>query len=394
MYDEFGVPQSVSMRRIVILREWNINANQCPVLKSTGLIGTIQVSKFKHLPQKTVMEVHFEVIPPGTAAAPHTSTPSDGVETPSVEFPPKSDPPPSDSDFKMSHLAVAESLPLNELPSLLEVLPGSDHATASDSSQIVTPWEVSAEGGIRYDKILHQFGCSPITESIVAKIERVTNRRAHHLLRRRIFFAHRDLEQLLDAYEAGKPFYLYTGRGPSSDALHLGHLVPFLFTKWLQDAFGVPLVIQLTDDEKFLFKENLDLEEAHHLAYENVKDIIAVGFDPRKTFVFSDLDYIRELYPTVLKIQKKVTYSQVRGIFGFAEGDNIGKVGFPAVQAAPAFPVCFPEFLGKETDIRCLIPQGIDQDPYFRMTRNGERATGERSRLVSGRFIPLPEIFA
>jgi tryptophanyl-tRNA synthetase len=40
----------------------------------------------------------------------------------------------------------------------------------------------------------------------------------------------------------------------SSEALHLGHLVPFHFTQWLQQAFGVPLVIQLTDDEKFLFK--------------------------------------------------------------------------------------------------------------------------------------------
>jgi tryptophanyl-tRNA synthetase len=39
-----------------------------------------------------------------------------------------------------------------------------------------------------------------------------------------------------------------------SEALHLGHLVPFHFTQWLQQAFGVPLVIQLTDDEKFLFK--------------------------------------------------------------------------------------------------------------------------------------------
>ena len=43
-------------------------------------------------------------------------------------------------------------------------------------------------------------------------------------------------------------------QGPSSEALHLGHLVPFMFTKWLQDAFKVPLVIQLTDDEKFLWK--------------------------------------------------------------------------------------------------------------------------------------------
>ena len=43
-------------------------------------------------------------------------------------------------------------------------------------------------------------------------------------------------------------------QGPSSEALHLGHLIPFMFTKWLQDAFDVPLVIQVTDDEKRLWR--------------------------------------------------------------------------------------------------------------------------------------------
>jgi tryptophanyl-tRNA synthetase len=76
---------------------------------------------------------------------------------------------------------------------------------------------------------------------------------------------------MLDLYEKGTKFYLYTGRGPSSEALHLGHLIPFQFTKWLQNVFDCPLVIQLTDDEKFLFKADLKLEECHRLAYENVK---------------------------------------------------------------------------------------------------------------------------
>lgn len=51
-------------------------------------------------------------------------------------------------------------------------------------------------------------------------------------------------------------------------------------------------MIQLTDDEKFLWKENLTVEEANRLAYENVKDIIACGFDKEKTFIFSDMDYL------------------------------------------------------------------------------------------------------
>jgi tryptophanyl-tRNA synthetase len=59
----------------------------------------------------------------------------------------------------------------------------------------------------------------------------------------------------------------------------------------LQDVFDVPLVIQLTDDEKFLWKD-LKLDEARRLAFENAKDIIACGFDIEKTFIFSDFDFI------------------------------------------------------------------------------------------------------
>lgn len=99
------------------------------------------------------------------------------------------------------------------------------------------------------------------------------------------------MHSILNQYEAGKPFYLYTGRGPSSQSMHLGHLIPFIFCKWLQEIFDVPLVIQLTDDEKTLWKD-IKLEEAHRMAYENAKDIIAIGFDVNKTFIFSDFDYI------------------------------------------------------------------------------------------------------
>jgi tryptophanyl-tRNA synthetase len=92
-------------------------------------------------------------------------------------------------------------------------------------------------------------------------------------------------------YEKKIPFYLYTGRGPSSEALHIGHLIPFMFTKWLQDTFGCLLVIQITDDEKYFWKK-MELPTSYRLGRENVKDILACGFDVTRTFIFSDLDYV------------------------------------------------------------------------------------------------------
>ena len=80
------------------------------------------------------------------------------------------------------------------------------------------------------------------------------------MLRRNIFYAHRDLNWLLDEYEKGNKFYLYTGIAPSR-TMHIGHLVPFLFTKWLQDRFGVEVYLQIPDEEKYLIKEGLTLRD-------------------------------------------------------------------------------------------------------------------------------------
>ncbi|KAL5099318.1 hypothetical protein RYX36_003645, partial [Vicia faba] len=198
-----------------------------------------------------------------------------------------------------------------------------------------------------------------------------------------------DFAEILNAYEKGDKFYLYTGRGPSSEALHLGHLIPFMFTKYLQDAFKVPLVIQLTDDEKFLWK-NLTVDECRRLARENAKDIIACGFDISKTFIFSDFDFVGgAFYRNMVEVAKRVTYNQAVGIFGFTGEDHIGKVSFPPVQAVPSFPSSFPHLFSGKDNLRCLIPCAIDQDPYFRMTRDVAPKLGyHKPALIEALFFP------
>jgi len=265
---------------------------------------------------------------------------------------------------------------------------------ADDEAQVVNIETVVAKDnkGIDYMKLIKQFGSERITPEQITQFETLTGRKAHHFLRRGIFFSQRDLKFLLAQKEQNKPFYLYTGRGPSSDAMHLGHLIPFMFTQYLQEAFNVPLVIQLTDDEKFLWKENLSLEQCHSLAYENAKDIIACGFDPDKTFIFSDIDYVggsSAFYQNILRIQRSVTFNQVRGIFGFGDSDKIGKISFPAIQAAPSFSSSFPQIFGEKSNVPCLIPCAIDQDPYFRMTRDVAPRLGyHKPALLHSTFFP------
>ncbi|KAJ4969449.1 hypothetical protein NE237_016150 [Protea cynaroides] len=106
-----------------------------------------------------------------------------------------------------------------------------------EEDQIVNPWKVEAkEGGkIDYDKLIDKFGCQRIDESLIV----ASNVSPLAFLMSSFAAAsfsltvnHRDFNDILDAYERGGNFYLYTGRGPSSDGLHVDHLLPFMFTKY------------------------------------------------------------------------------------------------------------------------------------------------------------------
>ena len=109
----------------------------------------------------------------------------------------------------------------------------------AEDKMIVTPWEV--RGNIDYDKLIKEFGTKRIDKALLERIKKHTGE-LHPFLKRGIFFSHRDLDWILNEYEKGNKFFLYTGRS-SSGPVHMGHLVPWMFTKWLQDKFGRGVVV-------------------------------------------------------------------------------------------------------------------------------------------------------
>ena len=226
----------------------------------------------------------------------------------------------------------------------------------------VTPWKV--EGEVDYEKLVREFGVEKINDAILDRIKKHT-KDLHFMLKRKIFFAHRDLNWILDEYEKGNKFFLYTGRAPSGK-VHLGHLMPWIFTKWLQDKFGVELWFQFPDEEKFLFKQNLTLEDTEKYLNENMLDVIALGFDPKKTHFIIDTKNADLMYKEACKVAKKITFSMVKSSFGLNEQSNIGSIFYTSMQTVPAF---LPSVL-KKKNIPCLIPYAIDQDPHFRLTRD------------------------
>ncbi len=267
---------------------------------------------------------------------------------------------------------------------------------SDEEDQKITPWEaVTKSGKFDYQKLIVQFGVDEITPVLLERFEKVTGVKPHIWLRRGMFFAHRNLNELLDDYEQGRRIFLYTGRGPSSDKMHLGHSLSFILTAWLQSVFkDAIVVIQMADQEKYWFKRDLGYEEVYRMGFENAKDIIAFGFDPDRTYIFSNRDHSR--YPYAQKLvdilAKKININTLKKTFGIQDDAPVGCIMWPLYEIASAFSGYFEPIFGPEKPPRCLILYGCDQDKYFLLGRDVAESIGyPKPCSMMSQFLPALE---
>lgn len=239
----------------------------------------------------------------------------------------------------------------------------------------VNPWEVSGE--VDYDKLIKEFGVEKLDLQLLSK-----QKDAPLVFRRGLYFSHRDFPQFISDAEKGKKVSVVTGRGPS-DKMHIGHLIPFMVAKYLQEKFDCNLYIPISDDEKFFVKKDLSFEDCQKHARENILDIIALGFNPKKTFIFTDFGYTN-IYKYAAQIAKRINLSTGKGVFGFQGEHNLGWIFYPAVQSAHIY---LPQFLeGKQ---RTIVPIAIDQDPYMRILRDvADKFQFEKPSALHSKFLP------
>lgn len=238
----------------------------------------------------------------------------------------------------------------------------------------ITPWKVT--GRIDYYKLIKKFGTKKISSGLYKELEKIGGKNI--FLERHFFYSHRDLHVLLKEFKKGKSFFLYTGRAPSGP-MHIGHLIPFLMSKWLQKSFKVNLYIQLPDEEKFLAKQGSETSFYSKWVKDNLLDIAALNFDKNKTFAFLNTEFIGNYYKLACRIAKKINYSTAKAVFGFNNQSNIGIMFYPSLQIAVTM------FEKK----RCLIPAAIDQDPYWRIQRDIAEGLGfYKASAIHSKFVP------
>jgi len=169
--------------------------------------------------------------------------------------------------------------------------------------------------------------------------------------------------------DGAQDFYLYTGRGPSSTSLHLGHLLPLQTTRCLAAALKAPLVLQMTDDEKFITSKVASLADVKAYTRTNYEQMEHIFKGLPKVWQINSSDMGR-LYPHILTLSQAFTASTLRATFGIEGEHNPLRYFFPLAQMALAFPEVMaaidPSFRGR----RCLIVAAPDQDPFFRLARD------------------------
>lgn len=217
----------------------------------------------------------------------------------------------------------------------------------------IDPW--ASKGIKNYDEICEKFG--------LEKIDYTTLPKPTHLHRRGIVFAHRDLDSILNARKAGKPFGVLSGLMPSGQ-MHLGHKMVIDQARWFQD-LGGDVTIAVADLEAHATR-GLSLEKCKEYAVEEyISNYAGMGLNPDKTSIYfqSERAIVQKMGFT---LGTKTNLSEMEAIYGFSGKTSLAHVQSPLVQAGDIVHPQLEEYGGLRP---IVVPVGMDQDPHIRLTR-------------------------
>ncbi|HLC67984.1 MAG TPA: tryptophan--tRNA ligase [archaeon] len=240
-------------------------------------------------------------------------------------------------------------------------------------------------GEVNYEEEMKRFGLEPMD----AFIERMRDDRRilkqmPPMYRRGLVFAHRDFGHIYESIKTKKKFAVLTGANPSGN-LHLGNKL-FVDQALFFQRLGADVFIPISNDETYVFRKSDDLEKATQNAYDKViPDLIACGFDPKKTKIFISTKTAR-VYELAVKVSARVTFSTAKAVFGFDNDTNIGQIFYSTVQGAH---ILFPQLEEYGGPKSVVVPIGIDQDPYMRLVRDvAEKIGMVKPSSTYHKFLP------
>lgn len=238
------------------------------------------------------------------------------------------------------------------------------------------PWEV--KGDINYNKLVKEFGITPLLD-----LPKVFNEDI--LFRRKIVFAHRDIQRILEAKKSNKKFVMLTGLMPTGK-LHIGHAI-LVSQMIFYQKLGAKIMIAVADIEAYNVRGQSLVESRKIAIDEYITNYIAMGLKPDNCEIYFQSDRSKDstksnaYYRLQNKLSRYATFNEFKAIYGEI---SPGKMMSSILQAADILHPQLKEFYGP---CPVVVPVGIDQDPHLRITRDIAK------RIKDPKFIQISSTY-
>ncbi len=175
-------------------------------------------------------------------------------------------------------------------------------------------------------------------------------------------FGHRDLELVLRAVSDGAPFAVMSGIKPTGE-FHLGSKMTAEELIFFQGLGDKAVAFYCMADLEAYADNGIPLEKSAKIAVSNLADLLALGLDPEKTYVYKQSEETRVMNLSFI-FSRSVTQNMLRAIYG---DRNLGLYLSALVQAGDILMPQTKDFGGPKP---VVVPVGADQDPHIRLCRD------------------------
>lgn len=232
---------------------------------------------------------------------------------------------------------------------------------------LLDPW--SASGIDDYEKLIKEFGIEPVNSDIVNRLPKPGK-----YFRRGIIFGHRGFDVILAAILNGEPFAVLSGIKPSG-TFHLGSLTTAEQIVYYQKEYDATAFYCIADVEAFC-DNRIPYEESFKIAIDNLADVLALGLDPSKAYVYRQSEEKRVM-DLAFEAGAHVTTAMMRAIYG--EQTVFGLYMTALLQVGDILLPEHDDFNGPKP---VVVPVGADQDPHIRLTRDIAKRLRPRYKFI------------
>ncbi|KON30275.1 hypothetical protein AC477_05070 [miscellaneous Crenarchaeota group-1 archaeon SG8-32-1] len=224
--------------------------------------------------------------------------------------------------------------------------------TADVKKSVLDPWGTTVVED--YNHLYEEFGIQKFDSLLTRILE------PSMYMRRGVIFGHRDFDRVLETMKQNGEFAVMSGIKPTGE-FHLGTLMTAKEIIYFQQQ-GAQAFYAIADIEAY--EDNrLSFEETEKIAVGNVADLLALGFDPKKGYIYRQYkeQRVRDL---AIHFGAGVTLATMKAIYGER---HIGLYMSALIQAGDILMPQLKEFGGPKPTV---VPVGVDQDAHLRLTRD------------------------